>query len=73
MTNPGTDNAVTSTSSQSGVAVHADTRRNDREDHPSPEDQIRMRAYELYVERGMQPSDGLEDWLEAEREFHEQS
>jgi len=37
-----------------------------------PEDRIRRRAYELYVERGRHPSDGVADWLDAEREYFEQ-
>jgi hypothetical protein len=36
--------------------------------HPSIDEQIRLRAYELYVERGAQPNDDLRDWLQAERE-----
>jgi DUF2934 family protein len=30
---------------------------------------IRMRAYELYLERGDNPTDELGDWLRAEREY----
>lgn len=33
------------------------------------EEQIRARAYELYLERGGGPSDEMEDWLRAEREY----
>ncbi|MGE0159819.1 MAG: DUF2934 domain-containing protein [Gemmatimonadales bacterium] len=36
--------------------------------HPSIDEQIRLRAYELYVERGAQPNEDLRDWLQAERE-----
>jgi Protein of unknown function (DUF2934) len=32
-------------------------------------EQIRQRAYELYLFRGDRPGDALEDWLEAEREL----
>jgi hypothetical protein len=35
---------------------------------PSP-DQIRQRAYELYVERGYVDGRDEEDWLAAEREL----
>jgi hypothetical protein len=35
------------------------------------EEQIRARAYELYLERGGGPSDEMEDWLRAEREYRE--
>ena len=40
-------------------------------DHPSVDDQIRLRAYELYMERGAAPNDDLGDWLQAERELRE--
>ena len=33
------------------------------------DDQIRGRAYELYLARGAQPGHELEDWLRAEREL----
>lgn len=38
---------------------------------PSVDEQIRLRAYELYLERGAQPNDDLGDWLQAERELSE--
>ncbi|HJZ72307.1 MAG TPA: DUF2934 domain-containing protein [Vicinamibacterales bacterium] len=37
---------------------------------PSEED-IRMRAYHRYLERGGAPGTDFEDWLEAERELRE--
>jgi hypothetical protein len=49
--------------------MFADRSSNDGDDPVLEQDQIRMRAYELYLERGAQPSDGLEDWLQAEREL----
>ena len=33
------------------------------------EDAIRLRAYELYLERGAIPGDEVQDWLLAEREL----
>ena len=36
---------------------------------PSREEEIRIRAYEIYLQRGGQPGYELEDWLQAEREF----
>jgi hypothetical protein len=30
---------------------------------------IRLRAYEVYLERGEQPGHDLDDWLQAEREL----
>ena len=33
------------------------------------EQEIRNRAYEIYLRRGAQPGDEVEDWLQAEREL----
>jgi hypothetical protein len=33
------------------------------------EDDVRLRAYQLYLERGDTPGDDLADWLQAEREL----
>ena len=33
------------------------------------EEEVRNRAYEIYLRRGGQPGSGLEDWLQAEREL----
>jgi hypothetical protein len=33
------------------------------------DDQIRLRAYEIYLECGEQPGRELDDWLQAEREL----
>ncbi len=35
----------------------------------SLEEQIRRRAYELYVQRGSQSGSELDDWLQAEEEI----
>jgi hypothetical protein len=35
----------------------------------APEEKIRHRAYEIYLERGEQPGCDLDDWLRAEREL----
>ena len=32
-------------------------------------DEIRIRAYEIFMERGAQTGHDLEDWLQAEREL----
>lgn len=37
----------------------------------SPEEEIRRRAYEIYLERGDQPGRALDDWLQAEREVQQ--
>jgi hypothetical protein len=41
----------------------------ERDHHSTREEEIRRRAYEIYVERGAQPGLELEDWLQAEREL----
>jgi hypothetical protein len=33
------------------------------------EQEIRNRAYEIYLQRGTQPGSEVEDWLQAEREL----
>jgi hypothetical protein len=37
--------------------------------HEPSEEEIRNRAYEIYMARGGAPGDELEDWLQAEREL----
>jgi len=37
------------------------------------EEEIRIRAYEIYLQRGAQPGSEVEDWLQAEREFTTQA
>jgi Protein of unknown function (DUF2934) len=34
------------------------------------EERIRLRAYELYVQRGNESGSEFEDWLQAEEEIH---
>jgi hypothetical protein len=36
---------------------------------PMPEHAIRLRAYELYAQRGMAEGNAVQDWLEAESEL----
>jgi len=38
--------------------------------HRNIEEQIRDRAYQLYLERGARDGHELEDWLDAEFELH---
>ena len=40
-----------------------------RSRRPVTEDQIRLRAYEIFLARGAAPGQDLEDWLRAEREL----
>ena len=37
--------------------------------HSTREQEIRNRAYEIYMQRGAQSGYELEDWLQAEREL----
>ena len=37
-------------------------------DSSARHEEIRIRAYEIYIERDGQPGDELSDWLKAERE-----
>ena len=37
--------------------------------HATREQEIRIRAYEICLQRGGQPGYELEDWLQAEREL----
>ena len=36
---------------------------------PAGEEEIKRRAYEIYLERGEQPGRELDHWLQAEREL----
>ncbi len=40
---------------------------------PPTVEQIRQRAYEIYLERGSQPGKDVEHWLQAEAEFNERA
>jgi hypothetical protein len=52
-------------STQPGTAVE----ERERLLHSTGEQEIRDRAYEIYLQRGAQPGFELEDWLQAEREL----
>ena len=47
------------------------SRIQDRRSTGPTEEQIRLRAYEIYVERGRADGQDLEDWFQAERELTE--
>lgn len=49
---------------QPGTAVE----ERERLQHSTREQEIRNRAYEIYLQRGAQPGYEVEDWLQAERE-----
>ena len=57
----------TSTSTEpTGIRVIPETRKNLKPFNL--EDEIRLRAYEIYLERKGTPGNEREDWLNAERE-----
>ena len=51
--------------------TQSDTAGEERERvlHSSREQEIRNRAYGIYLQRGGQPGYELQDWLQAEREL----
>jgi Protein of unknown function (DUF2934) len=55
--------------SSDSAQLAADLEKQDRLLLSTREQEIRLRAYEIYLARGSQPGDELEDWLQAEREF----
>lgn len=36
---------------------------------PAQQEQIRQRAYQLYLERGARPGSAFDDWMKAEQEI----
>jgi hypothetical protein len=50
------------------ASIEADTQEVSVRKLASDED-IKRRAYEIYLGRGEQPGHDLDDWLQAEREF----
>jgi Protein of unknown function (DUF2934) len=59
-TNERTEPQATSTQAGTGQVSAGNSAR---------DEEIRRRAYEIYLERGEQPGSDLEDWLRAEREL----
>ena len=55
-----TEPQATSTQAETGEISVGNSARNE---------EIRRRAYEIYLERGEQPGRDLGDWLQAEREL----
>ena len=49
-------------------AIQSDA-ENTSSDQASSHEQIRLRAYEIYLERGGFSGNELDDWLQAEREL----
>lgn len=57
--NGSTELQATSTQAETGVSVK----------DSAHDEEIRPRAYEIYLERGQQPGRELDDWLQAQREL----
>jgi hypothetical protein len=56
----------------SGEVIRGDAAPVEQEENVDAQDAIRARAYELYLQRGEGGAgDEVNDWLEAEREYHE--
>ena len=53
---------------QATSGLHGGADKASTEDPPRL-DEIRIRAYEIYIERDGQPGDELSDWLQAKREI----
>lgn len=53
------------------VEMAGTARAVDKNGARSPEERIRRRAYELYLQRGGQPGSALKDWLQAEDEIRD--
>jgi hypothetical protein len=58
--NGSTEPQATSTQAEAGEVSTENSAR---------DEEIRRRAYEIYLERGEQPGRELDDWLQAEREL----
>ena len=54
--------------SQATSAPQGESVKTSAADSPRLEE-IRIRAHEIYIERGGQPGHDLDDWLQAEREL----
>ena len=52
-----------------GASAIQSNAENTSADQAPHHEQIRLRAYEIYLERGEFPGNELDDWLQAEREL----
>jgi hypothetical protein len=71
MTNPRRKQQDSDTPVDREATASADTSASEESQAATDEEQIRARAYELYLERGGGPSDEMEDWFRAEREYRD--
>lgn len=47
------------------------TKKTQAAKNPPTHEEIALRAYEIYLERGGSPGDAFQDWMRAERELME--
>ena len=73
MTKHGSNQSASDSSADASGAFLTAEPLTGRDERAPVDEQIRLRAYELYLERGAQPNDDLGDWLQAEREYRERS
>lgn len=72
MAQSGTSQSMNDSERTAGVTMLADAPPGKGSAHDALEEQIRVRAYELYLERGAEPNNDLGNWLQAEREYRGQ-
>lgn len=56
---------------KSKIAVPPATKKPKKAAYQPTNDEIALRAYHIYLERGSTPGDPMQDWLRAERELKE--
>jgi len=55
----------------SKITPNEETTNNSYEEHYPTQEEIRVRAYEIYLSRAPEEGNEIEDWLQAEREIWE--
>ena len=56
---------------KSKTATQPAARKSKKAAYQPTNEEIALRAYHIYLERGSTPGDPLQDWLQAERELKE--
>jgi hypothetical protein len=56
---------------KSKTAAQPAARKSKKATYQPTNEEIALRAYHIYLERGSTPGDPLQDWLQAERELKE--
>lgn len=66
-----TKRATASRTKAAGTTTRGKVVKNASKPMPT-EDQIRLRAYQIYLARNGAPGDAMADWIQAERELMEE-